>query len=97
MDLSYQGRCIISSGTLFVAIAAADGLVLASDSRLTVETQYCDGVDKFIEPQRPDRTIIFLTGRHGVWPRAISDAPDVCAYGSASSLERERQMLKSLM
>ena len=77
MDLSYQG---MSAGTLFVAIAAADGLVLASDSRLTVETQYCDGVDKFVEPQRPDRTIIFLTGRRGVWPRAISDAPDVCAY-----------------
>ncbi len=80
MDLSQQGRCIISAGTLFVAIAATDGLVLASDSRLTVETQYCDGIDKFVEPRRPDRTVIFLTGRRGVWPRAISSAPDVCAY-----------------
>ena len=37
-------------------------------------------VDKFVEPQRPDRTIIFLTGRRGFWPRAISNTPDICGY-----------------
>lgn len=71
---------IVSEGTLVVMVAANGGAVLASDTRLTVENAFCDGVEKFVEPLRPDHAMLFVTGRRGFYPIDIQQTTDVCAY-----------------
>src|SRR5262249_24792304 len=67
-------------GTLVVLIPTVGGLVAASDSRLTLDSCYCDGVDKFIEPAKPDRLLLVVTGRRGMWPVSIFAAKDPCEF-----------------
>lgn len=74
-------------GTLIVAIPSNGGLVIASDSRLSVESSFCDGVEKFIELQRPERLLLFVTGRRGFWPASITIAPDPCTFIKTNSRE----------
>ena len=50
------------------------------DSRLTLDDASCDQVEKFLEPANPDRIIMAVTGRRGVWPTSIFMAPDKCAF-----------------
>jgi len=52
---------MLDHGTLVVMIPTNEGLVAASDSRLTLDDVFCDGVEKFIEPARPGRTLLVVT------------------------------------
>jgi hypothetical protein len=48
--------------TLAVVVPSADGLVVAADSRESILETECDGNFKIIEPRRPDRTVVIVTG-----------------------------------
>jgi hypothetical protein len=68
-------------GTLVVIVAMRDGVVAASDTRQTIDNAiYCDGANKFLEPSRPERFIIAITGRRGFYPLNMMTAPNVCEY-----------------
>ena len=67
-------------GTLIVLIPTQSGLVAASDSRLSLDGAMCDGVEKFLIAEKPERLLIAVTGRRGVWPVSIFTAPDKCNF-----------------
>jgi len=48
--------------TLVAVVPARDGLAIAADSRFTFMGTPCDGAFKIIEPERPLRTVAFVTG-----------------------------------
>lgn len=48
--------------TLVAVVAARDGLAIAADSRFTFMGVPCDGAFKILEPERPLRTVAFVTG-----------------------------------
>jgi hypothetical protein len=78
---------MMDRGTLVVMIPTQDGLVAASDSRLTLDDTSCDGVEKFIELKTPDRTLMVVTGRRGFWPLPFYFMPDKCT--AARTMMRE--------
>lgn len=53
---------ISAHATLVAVVPARDGLVVAADSRFTFMGSACDGAFKIIAPERPLRTIAFVTG-----------------------------------
>lgn len=71
-----------SDGTLVIIVASQDGLVVASDSRQTIDNQtFCDGAIKLLELARPERSILAVTGRRGFYPISVEMlGPDVCGY-----------------
>ncbi|WP_439366041.1 hypothetical protein ACNJYD_08965 [Bradyrhizobium sp. DASA03005] len=78
-----------SDGTLIVIAASKDGLVVASDSRQTLGAGlYCDGAEKVLNPSRPDRFLVAVTGRRGFYPVAINaHVDDICAYVASTPRE----------
>jgi hypothetical protein len=71
---------IAASGTLVVMVPSNDGLVVAAESRSTVGQKYCDTAFKIVEPARPPRTVITVTGNGIYYPDPGPGVPDLCAY-----------------
>lgn len=72
-----------SDGTLVIMAASQDGLVVASDSRQTIDnSMFCDGAEKFLELTRPERSILVVTGRRGFYPISLYGLlpHEVCSY-----------------
>ncbi|MCW2219504.1 hypothetical protein M2232_003036 [Bradyrhizobium japonicum] len=70
-----------SDGTLVVIAPSRDGLVFASDTRLTVDVgSFCDGHTKILEPSPPKRLLLAVTGRRGFHPLDRMFAKDICEY-----------------
>jgi hypothetical protein len=72
--------------TLVVVVPSASGLVVAADSRESILGTECDGLFKIVEPRRPFRTVVMVTG-DGVFVRppdvdksAVRRAEETCAY-----------------
>jgi hypothetical protein len=58
-----------SDGTLVIMVSCQEGLVVASDSRQTLdEHTFCDGAVKLLESQTRERFILAVTGRRGFYP-----------------------------
>jgi len=73
--------------TLIVTIAANDAVVLASDSRLTLNSGFCDGEEKLIDLARPPHSALYVTGRRGFWAVEPASQPDPCAYAASHPRE----------
>jgi hypothetical protein len=85
---AYPARAqMFDQGTLVIMIPTGAGLVTASDSRLTLDDISCDHVEKFIEPANPDRVLLVVTGRRGIWPASILMVGDKCAFIRANRRE----------
>jgi hypothetical protein len=80
---------MISQGTLIVLVASKDGLVVASDSRQTLDNRvYCDEANKLLVPSRPDRFIVAVTGTRGFYPLSMMTAMnDICGYVKRTARE----------
>jgi len=78
-----------SDGTLVIMAASQDGLVVASDSRQTIDNAtFCDGAEKLLEPARRDRFLLAVTGRRGFYPSLqFALGQDVCGYIKHTSRE----------
>ena len=68
------------SGTLVVMVPSKDGLVMAADSRSSIGDTYCDYAFKIIEPVRPARTAVTVTGNGVMVKRPGPDVSDLCEY-----------------
>lgn len=68
------------SGTLVVMVPTNEGLIVAADSRSTVNGKICDNSFKIIEVIKPDRTVISVTGNaYFINPPSLEE-PDLCLY-----------------
>ena len=67
-------------GTLVVIVPSADGLVVAADSRTTVNGATCDNAYKITELSRPQRTVVAVTGEVAFIKPPAAQEQDVCGY-----------------
>jgi hypothetical protein len=67
-------------GTLVVIVPSADGLVVAADSRTTVNGATCDNAYKITELRRPKRTVVAVTGDVAFIKPPDAAERDVCGY-----------------
>lgn len=65
--------------TLVAVVPARDGLAIAADSRFTFMGASCDGAFKIIEPERPLRTVAFVTG-DSIFVAPPAAGEDPCRY-----------------
>ena len=65
--------------TLVAVVPARDGLAIASDSRFTFMGAPCDGAFKIVEPERPLRTVAFVTG-DSIFVAPPPAGEDPCRY-----------------
>jgi hypothetical protein len=73
--------------TLIVMVPAKGAAVVASDSRLTLNSGFCDGMQKLIELTRPSHSILYVSGRRGFWAVEPASLPDPCAYAASHARE----------
>jgi len=72
-----------SDGTLVIMVPCQEGLVVASDSRQTLnEGTFCDGAVKLLESPIRERFILAVTGRRGFYPLhlALFRPETACEY-----------------
>jgi len=69
-----------ANGTLVVIVPSADGLVVAADSRTTVNGATCDNQYKITELRRPKRTVVAVTGEVAFISPPDAQERDVCGY-----------------
>lgn len=65
--------------TLVAVVPARDGLAIAADSRFTFMGAPCDGAFKILEPERPLRTVAFVTG-DSIFVAPPPAGEDPCRY-----------------
>jgi hypothetical protein len=67
-------------GTLVVMIPTRDGLVVAADSRSTVNSLTCDEVYKIVVVPRRERTVLAVTGTGVFLPIRKEQPTDLCRF-----------------
>ena len=67
-------------GTLVVIVPSADGLVVAADSRTSLNGTTCDNQYKITELRRPKRTVVAVTGEVAFIKPPDAQERDVCGY-----------------
>jgi len=96
-----------ANGTLVVIVGTAKGLVVAADSRSTIPWRpgtFCDDAFKILIPERPNRTVVMVTG-NGTWVdfkpdgttdicSAIRSSPQLLDIGSLAKIYLEKKNTK---
>jgi hypothetical protein len=69
-----------AGATLVVLVPSADGLVVAADSRISIDGKYCDGQFKITRLRKPAHTVVMVTGDGVFIPPPSAIEPDLCRY-----------------
>jgi hypothetical protein len=69
-----------AGATLVVLVPSADGLVVATDSRISFLGAECDGQFKIVSLARPARTVVMVTGDSVFVQPPEAHEPDLCHY-----------------
>jgi hypothetical protein len=72
-------------GTLVVIVPSAEGLVVAADSRTSLNGAACDNQYKITELRRPKRTVVAVTGDVAFVEPPDAQHGDVCGYLKSAS------------
>jgi hypothetical protein len=71
-----------ATGTLVAIVGSAKGLVVAADSRSTIPWlpgTFCDDAFKILEPKKPNRTVVMVTGNGNWIDLEPGRATDICS------------------
>lgn len=80
MDNGISASLLRAGGTLLVIAPTRDGLLLVADSRKTIGSQYCDGIEKIFTPASQPDLAVATTGTSIFVGPLTSLNVDICVH-----------------